>query len=776
MRLVSMSSAGWVRLARTALAAAMFSAGARAQSAPPPAPAPPVVAEPSAPAAAKAATPPDDRIVFEFKVPASRGGGVITGTAETVETSGETEVTLSGEVEIKYRNLTFKAERVVLHRDTMTVQAEGDVIFDQTSRRVAAERADFDLATETGTFWKASAFAEPDQYFTGEILIKTGDQTFEIEDGVVTSCTGDQTPDWSFRISKAKVEVGGYARLTNARMRMKKLPIFYWPYMIWPAKAERSSGFLIPNVGYTNQRGAVLGLAYYQVLGPSADVTFHLDGYEKRYLGAGAEFRYAPAEGTKGELVYQALSDRDASQTETRMVWKHATDRLPGGFRAVVDVNQYSDYDFFREFQRGERENTRSFLYSNAFLSGNWGAQSLSMIVDQRETFRTGLDSTTQRQLPEIAYRLRKLKLGAMPLYLSLDSTASYFQSENPGVFDVTYGRFDFSPELTLPLKVAPWLSVALSAGGRGTWWGESVPQTEVDPVTNTSRRVCDGVEVPIDQTYCGEQLTRVLPEGRVEMVGPSFSKIFDSPGGRFGKFKHLIEPRLQYGYAADFEDEDRVARFDEIDGASSSNAGRFALVNRVLAKPTDPLEGGAFEIFSFELAQNYAFDDRFLQRSKDGTLTSKEGPLQASLRYSPSRTFDLQSKVVWSTLFASLSSTSLSARGKAKRFGFDTTWYSNYDAETSTKQSDQARLGLDLVIVPDRLMLNGQVNYDIEKGELLQYRYFVTYRSQCWNVVAEYREQLTSSFKSEDFRFLLSLKNVGTFLDLHSGESTSNY
>src|SRR5690606_32857957 len=124
----------------------------------------------------------------------------------------------------------------------------------------------------------------------------------------------------------------------------------------------------------------------------------------------------------------------------------------------------------------GERQNTRRFLYSNAFLTGNWGPHSVNLLVDQRETFLLNGRTTTQRQLPELAYRLNKLKLGASDLYLSLDSTASLLETINEGVYDESYGRFDLEPQLTYPLRLAPWMSVALSAGGRMTWWGQSLP------------------------------------------------------------------------------------------------------------------------------------------------------------------------------------------------------------------------------------------------------------------------------------------------------------
>jgi LPS-assembly protein len=765
-----------------ALALSLAATAAAAQDVeaePPPATEAVAPVESPPPAAAPPAEPElaPDRIAFEFRVPVERGGGTVTGTAGAIETQGELEAVLTGGVEVRYRNQRFTAERVVLHRDTMTLEAEGDVVFDQGPRRVAAQRADFDLATETGSFWNASAYAEPDQYFQGEVVVKTGENSFEIEDGVITSCTGDPTPDWSLRLARARVELGGYAHLTHTRLRMKKLPMFYWPYLVWPAKTERSSGFLIPNVGYSASRGVQLGLAYYQVLGPSADLTLMVDGWEKTWAGAGAELRYHPTEGTQGKLVGYMLEDRDLSQREWRAIWSHSTTDLPGGLRGVITVNQYSEYDFFREFQRSEEENTRRYIYSNAFLSGDWGAQSLSLVVDQRETFLSDGRSSTQRQLPEVNYRVRKLKLGTSPIYFTLDSTASYLASETDDRFDVTYGRFDLAPQLTVPLRVAPWMSVAVTGGGRTTWWGDSLPFTVTDPETGAAVRTCDDGPIADDQVYCGDALSRTYGTAEIDVVGPSFSRIFDSPGGAFSKFKHVVEPRFKAGWIGDFDEQQRVSRFDEIDTFSTSRLGTVTLVNRVLAKPTDESRGGAFEIFSFSLAQSFSFDDEQpLQRSRDGSQTSKESPIFANLRYSPSRVFDLQARAVWSTLFADLQSTSLSVRAKGERAGVDLTWYTNYNPEVGTTGSDQARFGFNLELVKNRLAFSGQVNYDLLESEIQQQRYFLDYKSQCWSVLLEGREQITSRYRARDYRFLLNLKNVGTFLDLNGGESTGRF
>jgi LPS-assembly protein len=735
-------------------------------------------AEPAAPESA------GDRVSIELKVPAERGGGTVLGSAAVLEAYEESRVSVTGAVEIKYKDVTVRAERLTFHRESMTVEAEGEVTFDQGPNRITGERLDFDLIGKTGTFWNATAYVHPDYYFSGSVLAKTGEIDYEVKDGVFTSCTGDRVPDWSFALSSADIEVEGYAHIRNARLRVKKLPVFYWPYMVWPAKTERSSGFLIPNVGYSDRRGAYLGLAHYQVLGPSFDNTIYADYYSEGFYGLGEELRYRPSDRTVGRLTgyyfHGPVSQRpdgelvggEPEEGAWRVDWEHSTERLFWGLRGVVDVEHYSDFELFRDFERAERDNTRRFLYSNAFLAGSWGAHSATLLLDQRETFLADDQPTIeQRQLPEFDYRLRERKLGELPLYLSIAANASLLQAEREGSYDASYGRFDIVPELKLPLRPAPWLSLALNGGGRATWWGDTYAAFRVDPETGGGERRCDDRAAGDDEVYCGESLTRVYPSAGFEMVGPSISRIFDNEGGFFSKFKHVIEPRWSYGFLGDFEDQDRVAQFDEIDTLRPSNVAEVALINRVLAKPGDADAGGAFEILSFELAQAFSFDDEQpLQRSSDSTLDSQESAIFAKLRFNPSRAFSLQAGAAYNTLFSDLESTSISGTAKLRRSDFGLTWFTRYSPEFGETTSDQVRASFGVDVVPQRLRFDGQISYDIVSGEIQQQRYFVNYTSQCWSFRLEAREYTRSQIVDRDFRFALTFKNVGTFLDVTGG------
>lgn len=828
--------------------------------------------------------PPDDRLSFSYPITDEQGGGRVTGRAGQLDSPTKDTVILSDRVELHYKDLTIQADRLEIDLSANHVSGEGHIIIDQGPRRLAGRALEFDLKTQTGSIEDASAYVDPDFYFKGEKITKLDDRTYTVRKGVFTSCSAD-VPAWSFKVSRATVTVDGYAHAVNTRMRIKKLPIFYVPYILWPVKHERTSGFLVPSIGYAKTRGYQLGLAYYQVLGRSYDTTFYVDMYENRYLGVGNEFRYRPTEGTSG--IFQGYLVRNPDgQSEYRLAFVHDSRDLPGGLRAVVRYTDYTDFNFFQEFERQFNNFTLRSLYSSAYLSGDWGAQSFNLLVDDRKTFLSGDRTLEQRQLPEIQYQLRTTQIGKTPFFFALKSSAHYISIDSPNGDSINYERTDWQPVLSLPLRAAPWLSLSVSGGERYTYYTDSL-----DPTT---------------RQYTGNSISRTVNTAGAEIVGPSFSRIFNNKKGRYSKFKHVIEPRITYSYVSQFDDQNMIPRFDEIDRTSHQSIAVVALVNRVLAKPRPPeaeepetseaqpeaekpeasegqpeaegteakgketekaaaekgqestststgettatgapaatepsstessqtatagqevvstdadaqagvtdtpsgesgvqgelareadLQEGRTagtagreelspeaaaiaaaaprEIFSFELAEAYSFDPALPQeRSRDGTLTSQRGPIAAKLRFNPSSAVSVDASAQYSSLFNHLIGTSLSGGvnfGENDGSSVGLSWFTGYNAESGEKTTDQARLYLNLFVVPRRLMLKSQLNYDIQQSLLQQQSYTLTYIGDCYALQLEYYNLDFANRQFEEVRLSISLKNVGTFLDLRS-------
>ena len=711
---------------------------------------------------------------------------MVRGRAESLEFVRENYAAASGGVEIQYQDVKLTADRIELDLATQIATATGNVIFDQGPRRITAREARFNLQTKTGTFDEATAFVQPDYYFRGAQVEKISDDVYTVENGVFTSCAGDN-PSWSFRLGRARVEIEGYAHIRNASMRVKRVPVLYTPYIVWPAKSERTSGLLIPEIGYSERKGSELGLAYYQVLGRSVDTTFHVDTYSEGYLGLGNEVRYRPSEGTRGSFVAYAVRDPNAAdqvgldEWRWKVDWDHVTDDLPFGLRGVLSYHDFSDFEFFRDFERDFDRNTIRSLESHGFVSGDWGPHSVNVLVNEQKTFLAPATATnperviTQSKLPEVEYRLRPTRLfGEAPIYLDVLSSLSYLALDRQKNYNASYGRFDLFPRLTVPLRTVPWLSLSLSAGGRMTWYENSIYSN------------AEFGQLPADQRdtrFKGQSLTRTVPVAGAEIVGPSFSRIFDTKVGGFSKLKHVIEPRFTATWLGDFDQQDNVPLFDEVDnlrntaggfGLGSTKSGRWSLFNRLLAKGSDEEDTSAREIASFELTQEISFDDKQpLQVSKSGDET-QQGPLSARFRFTPSLTTNLAAQVDYSTFFENLTSTSFSGTWNFGRGNVGSTWFTRYDAESGDTRSDQVRFFGGLDLLPKRLRVDAQVNYDLKQSLLQQQSYVLSYNSQCYAVRLEMRELQISDRRDTEYYFTLSLKNVGTFLPLTARTSTA--
>jgi lipopolysaccharide assembly outer membrane protein LptD (OstA) len=241
---------------------------------------------------------------------------------------------------------------------------------------------------------------------------------------------------------------------------------------------------------------------------------------------------------------------------------------------------------------------------------------------------------------------------------------------------------------------------------------------------------------------------------------------------GSFGKFKHIIEPKWRYSYTGEFDDQELVPLFDEIDSLRDRTIFGVSLVNRLLAKPIDEeLGGGAREIFSLEIGQQFSLrDEQPFQISRDGSLSTTDGPMGALLRFNPSRALSLEMRTRYSTLFNKFDQASLLGGVRFGLHSLSLSWVAQLDPELDQTRSHQGRLGTNITLIRNRLSMQNQVNYDFVKGLWQFNRHILYYTSQCWGLRLEYAERSSGATTIQDIRLAISLKNIGTFLDLGHG------
>lgn len=693
---------------------------------------------------------------FSFDFPEIEEGGEVHIEAAQQTVLGRDSVILEGNVTLRYQDVTLRADLITYNHLTKDATAEGNVILDQGSRRMSAQRAFFNFDSSSGTLFEATASLDPSVYITGEKIEKLDEITYRITDGIFTSCElGD--PSWAFHLQEGVVKVEDYARLKNLSFRANDVPVIYLPYLVWPTKTDRAQGFLIPKPGFSNRFGAYLKTAYFIPYEEWADATIRADVFSKGLVGLGVDARYVPSESIDGELDVYSVYDSDTSELEWKYTYQHTQEGLPGGFRGVIDMQDFSDLPFFQRFERDFDLNTISNIYSSAYLTKNTSSYALNLRTDRREHFLGVDDAQVFEQLPAVQFNLYPRRLYDSPFYFSLESSASRLRTTSSLEADVEYFRTDLFPTVSVRVNTPAWFSVKPELSLRQTNYSKSR-----DPLTF---QISD------------EELSRFYGQAQVELVGPSFSRIFQREIGEFTRFKHVIEPRVRYLYTTDVEEQNQVIRFDTVDSPFLplvDQSVEYALVQRLLAKTGDQ-QSSAREILSLTVKQTASLAEPFSTRldEQGNMIETNFTPLSVSLRFNPYRSLRLDASTSISSETHQVEGASLSAGISGETSYLNTTWFARFARPDSTlPDSSQIRVAAGKPIIGNRVRADVQFNYDIERDEILEQRYLVGYSSSCYNIALEVRDfQEFQSFqnigRSRDYQLSISLKNVGTFVDL---------
>jgi LPS-assembly protein len=685
------------------------------------------------------------------------------------------------DVLVEYQDIKIHADKITVNFVTNDVVAEGHVIVDQGPTRLTGDHIVFNLDSKTGTFFNATGALKPDMYFVGEKIERLSEDHYILTNGMFTSCDPDR-PSWAFYMTVADVTLDDYAHMKDVIFRAHDIPLIFMPRLVWPTKSDRSQGFLIPRILFSPTYGDRLELGYFVPFGDSADATFYATLNDKGYNGAGINIRYRPSEDVKhGDLSAYAVHDPETGRNEWRYNYQHSENNLPGGFRGVVDIEDISNIEFFRRYGNDSRLHTLSQLYSSAYLTKNRSTYSLNILTDRRDILLANVDPNNplappprQRfeQLPSLQFRLYPNRIGDSPFYYSLESSASHLATSgltNGPTAD--YYRADFFPTLSMQLHTPAWLSIRPQISVRETYYTQTLSDSSVaNPF--------------LEQTAVNNAVDRFYAQGQVEMVGPSFSKIFDKKLGGFAKFKHIIEPRIRYLYTTDINDQNRIIRFDTVDSPllpTVRNSVEYSLTQRLIGREPGA-NGNSREVASFSLTQSVSLGTPFTSTTSGGVsgLTvpqqGKFTPLIAGLHVNPYSSVTLDASATFGNVSRQLDQTSLSANllgtGVRSDKYLSFTWFSSYKqpplngVPQPDSSSSQVRLNTGSSLLSKRIRADVQLNFDARNGKFLEQRYLVGGTAACYGVALEYRRYLVYipfEKAEQSIGISISLKNVGT-------------
>ncbi len=322
--------------------------------------------------------------------------------------------------------------------------------------------------------------SEPGFIVEGDSIQRTGVNRYRVEYGRFTACRcppkagDDERLPWEVEVREADVEIGGYGVAKHLWFKTLGFPVAYLPWVIFPAKTERQTGFLLPSYGTSSRSGLEFELPFFWAAAPNLGLIAREKLMGRRGLKHSLTYEYLFGEGgwSEGGLAVLPSDNKvDRDDPETRYsndrwaLWLRHEQSLGPGIRIGLDVKEVSDNDYvidFRDLTRGvleqegarlrteqsapglggvpisvtqERESSVSrharFLESSGWYSyardALYAGVELSLVDDLPNPNDLDRDDFFLQRLPELRISTLPRALAGTPLRLSVESRYDYF-------------------------------------------------------------------------------------------------------------------------------------------------------------------------------------------------------------------------------------------------------------------------------------------------------------------------------------------------------------
>jgi len=381
-----------------------------------------------------------------------------------------------GDVVLKYKDMTLRADKARYNIATDEVWAEGNVRLNRNNQEWVApagyynmKTRDFKTDTGRGVFDSLT--------LRGDNVHMTGSNRYSVSKATLTTCDYDQ-PHYHLEATRADIFPGDHVVLYNVTLRFGTVPVFWFPIMAWSLK-ERESPVGVA-LGQTSREGFFLLTQWRVSLDTHVQATFHVDGRTKRGPGFGTDFDYyyGSAAGTvKGYYSRDTSSPDEVDRLYNKTIprnrwrgdWQHKQ-HLPDDVDITVNASKQSDPDFMDDFfqDRYQREGEPASVADVTKRGENF---TLSVMAQpQLNPFFAEVE-----RMPEATWAINRVRILNTPVFYESATSAGYYHNTpgrtNDPLFEGNSPRADTFHQVVLPQQYFGWLSVVPRAGVRATWY-----------------------------------------------------------------------------------------------------------------------------------------------------------------------------------------------------------------------------------------------------------------------------------------------------------------
>ena len=380
-----------------------------------------------------------------------------------------------GEVSFEQGNRRLQGGRAVVREleGSREISFPDGLTFSEPGVALSGASASFGMAGERGRVEDVEFVLFGPEFRGSATLVERREDALTVEGTSLTRCApGVDT--WRIETARIAMDRGeAFAHARNVVVKLGGVPIFYSPWLRIPVSADRQSGFLFPNLGYSGDDGVDVATPFYLNLAENYDVTLTPRHVSDRGTGMTTEFRHlnAFAESVavgsflRGDGPFAGAVDSDVGSNRWLSRVRHRG-RF-GGFTTFVDYSAVSDRDYFLDLGtdqdivgQGHLRRFAEIRYARGGLSGGLSAQAFQMLELRPEPYR---------RVPTLDLTYGGRVLGSLDWTLGASWTAFDPPGEpSTGRARISGERAHFESRLQLPY-LRSWGFLRVGAGYRHT-------------------------------------------------------------------------------------------------------------------------------------------------------------------------------------------------------------------------------------------------------------------------------------------------------------------
>ncbi|MDE7469058.1 MAG: LPS assembly protein LptD [Desulfovibrionaceae bacterium] len=700
-------------------------------------------------------------------------------TAENLSSSVQsTVVEASGNVVITNGAITLKADYIRYFTDTQWVYLRGNVLLHfEDNAVIKADEAEINTENLKGFMMNASIQLEdPFVLITGKEVERKGDKSYFFRNATVTSCDAE-VPPWEFSARLIDVYIDGYTVLYDSTVNIYGMRTITIPSLLIPSNVSRQTGFLMPSLAFSNNKGASLEIPFYWAIDEHNDLLFTANVMSKKGVMLGSRYRARYKEYQKiwlaGNWIYETNLDnlrspvtKDTYTPSNNRYWIRGMADTSIGYSRwnfQMNVDYASDLSFMSDYKNGmlgsnatlnetfdffgrELNPIRQNRISEAVISRSYNRFGLAFSARYEEDLLsmqnaiTATDGMAVQELPSAElFVYRQGIFGDLPItkYLpfefetNLQTTYFMRNSSNHGF------RAVFNPTIYLPMQwdyisITPLVKLNQRAYFNTT---TKNPNGSLSPKQNQHYVMIPEYTIQAESTL--SRPYKIHTDTPLSTNKPT----------KWSGIMHTIQPFLSYTYRHNV-DQSRLPEYTLLDRLEAINAIRYGFTTSLVRKREHLIT--TFDEESGALSTHTDYDYlRFLSLTiEQSFLPSREGtqykynllPVELTLKYYITSTFSLRTFTKIDSIYGDLIRTDVTAEYLIKDFRLAL----GYDFQEKRIEYYQPEKINSIYVEIETpvfysLQINGRYAHDIKRDKPSEIIAELRYVNQCYSIGLRY-------------------------------------